>query len=130
VSNPTTDLINRFYYGFICKQPEYTELVDAAYRTGVYETQDEFDRRMIVLIRQAYTAGARWEFRASAELSPHIAKFLEMVVLLGPDPGKDDWLTEPYEHIDGPRQGSYDPFVGPRQEPYDPPLEERDDIPF
>lgn len=100
----TTDIINRFYYGFIRNTDEWRKLCDYSYQSGLCETQDQFDAELIVLIRLAFQAGARWEMRESARLAPHIAKFLEMVVLLGPDPGASDWMdnlpsddTSPYE---------------------------------
>lgn len=31
----------------------------------------------------AFEAGARWAVRQTSELSPHIAKFIEMMILLG-----------------------------------------------
>lgn len=31
----------------------------------------------------AFQAGARWGIQTSAELSPHIARFIELLVLLG-----------------------------------------------
>jgi hypothetical protein len=35
------------------------------------------------LSNAAFTAGARWAIRTSSDLSPHIAKFIEMMILLG-----------------------------------------------
>jgi len=76
--------INRYYYGY-------------AFKTGaaqaLLETQDN-ELALIEVVREAFTAGARWQLRESAKLSPHIAKFLEMVILLGPDSPRDDWLTD------------------------------------
>jgi hypothetical protein len=35
------------------------------------------------LSNNAFKAGARWAIRQSSDLSPHIAKFIEMMILLG-----------------------------------------------
>lgn len=34
-------------------------------------------------INEAFAAGAKWSIKQTSELSPHIAKFIEMMVLLG-----------------------------------------------
>jgi hypothetical protein len=35
------------------------------------------------IARLAFTAGAKWATKATSELSPHIARFIEMMILLG-----------------------------------------------
>lgn len=35
------------------------------------------------LSNEAFLAGARWNMKQTSELSPHIAKFIEMMILLG-----------------------------------------------
>ena len=128
------DPINRFYYGYLINTPDALEILSAQLDNAEYH--------LLACIREAFTAGARWELRTSAELSPHIAHFLEMVILLGPDPGRDEWMRHfaPRDEpntledlpFDAPDDAPYEHIDGPSREPYDAPFEVelRDDIPF
>jgi hypothetical protein len=77
--------INRFYYGYLANTDAALELLEGSIDNAEYH--------LLECVREAFTAGARWQFHESAKLSPHIARFLEMCVLLGPDPGRDEWLA-------------------------------------
>jgi hypothetical protein len=108
--------INRFYYGYLSKREACLSLTDG--------NQFELERLMLECVREAFQAGARWQLHETAKLSPYISKFLEMVVLLGPDSPRDAWLeiVDAMPHA-GEDSGSLEDL------PYDVP-EERDDIPF
>lgn len=77
-----TEPINRFYYGYLINtQPVQHIIADAD------------QRDLLVCVRESFTAGARWQLRETSKLSPYISRFLEMVVLLGPDSPRDAFLT-------------------------------------
>lgn len=119
---PTTILsepINRFYYGFLQQTPECLSLTNGR--------DAELEKLMVVIVRLAFTAGARWELRESAKLSPHIARFLEMCVLLGPDYPHDAWLADAHPDELTADAESW-PMVAD-EIAYQPPVQ-RDDIPF
>lgn len=56
------------------------------------------------LSNEAFTAGARWAMRESSALSPHIAKFTEMLILLGVFDA-DDSATESSNETSGAATG-------------------------
>ena len=117
----SADTINRFFYGYLTTTEAAQRILEASLDNAEY--------MLLEVAREAFTAGARWEFHESAKLSPHIARFLEMCILLGPDPGRDDWMAH---YTDEPPD---DPT--PDLPPWDEPREHRvpisvyhDDIPF
>lgn len=81
--------INRFWYGYAQHSTPAEYILERAGEHG-YVTPTE--QALLELTRLAFTAGARWNLRMSAQLSPFISQFLEMCVLLGPDPPRDAWL--------------------------------------
>jgi hypothetical protein len=121
-----SEVVNRFYYGYLSRTEAAQEIRDLS------QTPDALDLLLLVLVRESFQAGARWELRESAKLSPHIARFLEMVVLLGPDPGRDEWFSQ--SEIDGMQDARDAALIGAdEREPEDLPIapsELRDDIPF
>lgn len=78
--------INKFFYGYLINTPDAEAILTASL--------DNAEHHLLFCVRQAFHAGARYDFRTCAELSPHIARFLEMCVLLGPDPERDDWMRD------------------------------------
>lgn len=80
-----TKPINAFYYGYL----QHTE--PALSLTNGHA--EDLERLLLQCVRESFTAGARWQMRTTSQLSPYISRFLEMVILLGPDPGRDDWLN-------------------------------------
>lgn len=86
----TTEVINRYFYGYVVKSHEYTELTQNA--NDAYGNTIQVENLIGVVVREAFHAGARWQLRESAKLSPYISKFLEMCILLGPDDPRDVWL--------------------------------------
>lgn len=63
--------LNAFWFGYISNPILYDLPVSADW---------EGAREMVAL---SFDAGARWALRTSSELSPHIARFIEMLILLG-----------------------------------------------
>lgn len=82
--------VSRFYYGYLQRTDAARELSDAVIRSG--ESDEFFERRLVSVVKESFTAGARWQLHESCKLSPYISRFLEMVVLLGPDYPRDDFL--------------------------------------
>jgi hypothetical protein len=92
--------INRFYYGYLSK----TSAAEYIARAGDEERvpDDGLEHALMECVRESFMAGARWQLRETAKLSPYISKFLEMVVLLGPDAPRDVWveMTDVMPHDD------------------------------
>ena len=112
--------INRYFYGYALKTKPARDLCDGENTTAMHIDVDANEQALGEIVREAFTAGARWQLRESAKLSPHIAKFLEMVILLGPDSPRDAWL----ETTDSDTEGLTDSDDTPIR------AELRDDIPF
>jgi hypothetical protein len=72
--NMLSEAQNRFYYSHQCEQMVLIAW-DSEQPRGLAE--------MRRLIFEAFTAGANWNMRTTSVLSPHIAKFIEMLILLG-----------------------------------------------
>ena len=85
--NELTEAADKAIYGYLLHTHD-AELVSN-------ELMDDEQLALIALLRAAFTSGARWSLRTSSELSPHIAKFIHMMVLLGYlDPEPDEELTD------------------------------------
>ena len=77
--NLLTRAQDRFYFGY----PTWAipnEIWPSDELTATINTAPEWTR---AYANHAFTAGARWGLRMSSELSPHIARFIEMMLLLG-----------------------------------------------
>lgn len=81
----TSETIDRFWYGYVIKSDAFNSIIS-------YTTLDSPDYDIRTLINEAFHAGARWQLRETAKLSPYISRFLEMCILLGPDDPRDAWL--------------------------------------
>lgn len=84
--------IARYFWGYAIKSDPARRLCDGENTTGLHVDVTLTEQALGEIVASAFTAGARWEMRESAKLSPYISKFLEMVILLGPDPGRDEWF--------------------------------------
>lgn len=76
--------INRFYYGYLSKLEACLAMTNG--------NDPDLTRLMLELVRESFQAGARWQLRETARLSPYISRFLEMCILLGPDAPRDIWV--------------------------------------
>jgi hypothetical protein len=66
---------NKFWYGHA--ERKFLEISEEA---GVFHIDTNAVHELMNL---AFYAGAKWSMKNSSELSPHIAKFIEMMILLG-----------------------------------------------
>lgn len=114
VPNPLTEGANRFWYGYLS-----------------YAHRDELPPEESwpwaqTLSNNAFKAGARWAIRSSSDLAPHIAKFIEMLILLGMVESDEQFFPAarvPIEPVHIPVEYQY------HNEEF-PISELRDDIPF
>jgi hypothetical protein len=66
---------NRFWYGYVLRENRLNNAID--------QYQEFNDTRLLQeIVNLAFIAGGRWQSKVT-ELSPHIARFIEMMILLG-----------------------------------------------
>lgn len=123
MTNRLTEGQNRFWYGYL----SYAHPNECPPEDTWAWSQ--------TLSNNAFAAGARWAIRASSELSPHIAKFIEMMILLGIIESDEQFFPAARVPVEAP--------IGLEDLPFDVPIETHagedsgmveveyhDDIPF
>jgi hypothetical protein len=65
-----------------------SDLDDARQAAWFSERMDD-DVPARIVFNRGFDSGARWAIRTSSVLSPHVAKFIEMLILLGFDASQE-----------------------------------------